>query len=47
MPYGSHGQVLAPEELRAEIRDELTRSLKLYPGLKERGLTKGGTESSL
>jgi predicted DNA-binding transcriptional regulator YafY len=30
MQYGAHAQVLAPEELRLEIREELSRSLKLY-----------------
>jgi predicted DNA-binding transcriptional regulator YafY len=30
MQYGAHAQVLAPDELRTEIREELTRSLKEY-----------------
>jgi len=35
MQYGSHARALAPQELRDEIRDELSRSLKLYGKRKD------------
>lgn len=31
MQYGCHVRVIGPKELRDEIREELLRSLELYP----------------
>lgn len=35
MQYGSHARVVAPEELRDEIREELSRSLEFYSDRKD------------
>jgi predicted DNA-binding transcriptional regulator YafY len=36
MQYDSHARVIAPDELRDEIREELAQSLKLYTKRKDK-----------